>query len=395
MRILFLITIYFIFGSIFNSLQATPIIVGETLTVNSKVLNEARSILVYKPLDYQKDKKYHVIYLLDGSDHFYTTLGAVNGLVSNRQIPESIIVGIVTTNRPRDFIPNITSDVKSPKQKWMSNEFPEIGGADNFIEFIETELIPYIDKRYSTYPHRTIIGHSNGGIFALHTLFNKPRLFNNYLVISPADWWNKTELKENVKNLAGLNQLSAKLYLTIGNEGNNFFASVLDLVSSLELNKSDNISWQYKQFEEENHGTVIQPSIIVGLKSLFKDLQFSSLDFVAQHADLSVIDDYYQKLSFTYGYSVKIPMNVYSALADKQVSFGRSTQALITLETFVRMYPDAPFAHMSLGNIYMEQTQYSKAKKSFELALNLYEEEGVDGVAGYLKDMIELAESKS
>ena len=51
-----------------NGLSSSPFNIGETITWESKLLKQSRTINVYLPEGYQKsEKKYPVIYLLDGS----------------------------------------------------------------------------------------------------------------------------------------------------------------------------------------------------------------------------------------------------------------------------------------------------------------------------------------
>ena len=94
-------------------------------------------------------------------------------------MPELIIVGILLSDRRKDLTPTVTRDA------------PTItGGADRFGEFIATELIPEFERRYQTQPYRLIAGHSLGGLFVLDMLFVRPELFDVWIVVSPATWWD-------------------------------------------------------------------------------------------------------------------------------------------------------------------------------------------------------------
>ncbi|GLR83549.1 esterase [Bradyrhizobium iriomotense] len=64
------------------------------------------------------------------------------------------------------------------------------GGADEFLAFIEEQLKPEIARRTSVdVTRQAIFGHSFGGLFVLHALFNRPDAFANWIAISPAIWW--------------------------------------------------------------------------------------------------------------------------------------------------------------------------------------------------------------
>ncbi len=72
-----------------------------------------------------------------------------------------------------DFLPDSSSNA------------PTGGGADNFVRFFKTELIPYINKNYKVEPFKVLIGHSYGGVFAMHALISDPELFDAYIAIDP------------------------------------------------------------------------------------------------------------------------------------------------------------------------------------------------------------------
>ena len=62
-------------------------------------------------------------------------------------------------------------------------------GRPNFLAFIETELIPFINANYWSDPGNQIIGGaSGGGFFVLYALLQKPGLFRGIVSGSPGHW---------------------------------------------------------------------------------------------------------------------------------------------------------------------------------------------------------------
>src|SRR3712207_3662198 len=110
-------------------------------------------------------------------------------------MPEMIVVGISNTDRTRDLTP--TRVARLPDNP--NAGFPTSGGADKFLKFIETELIPMVESKYRTQPYRALAGHSLGGLFAVHTLVTKPELFNSYIAVSPSLQWDNYEEIDRVK----------------------------------------------------------------------------------------------------------------------------------------------------------------------------------------------------
>jgi predicted alpha/beta superfamily hydrolase len=106
------------------------------------------------------------------------------------------------------------------------------GGGPKFRDFLERELIPWVDREYRTVPgDRTLVGHSYGGLFSSWVLVTKPELFQRYVVVSPSLWYDDhlvSGLEE--RYAASHRRLSARVYLCVGSrEGDH-----RDMVGDLE-----------------------------------------------------------------------------------------------------------------------------------------------------------------
>jgi uncharacterized protein len=81
--------------------QAAPLAVGETFTIDSKILGETRRINVYVPPGYaeSKDVRLPVLYMPDGgmAEDFLHIAGLVQVSVGNRTMRSFLLVGIENT----------------------------------------------------------------------------------------------------------------------------------------------------------------------------------------------------------------------------------------------------------------------------------------------------------
>lgn len=378
-----------------ESINESEIAIGKSVFFKSEILKEQRKLLIYTPSDYRADKKYQVIYVLDGEFHFIPTVGIVNALVSTGLMPDSIVVAIKTSIRVRDYLPSIVDKPLSSQQKWIQSKFPRFGQANNFIQFIEKELIPFIDKNYSALPNRTLIGHSNAGVFALHTLLTAPSLFTNHLIISPAPWWGDDEINSLFSQLKQRDEKVANnIFLTVATEGNSYYSHASRITANLASSAPKNLHWTFEHLENKTHETTILPSIYKGLSTLYHDFYFKDLEITAKYGQVSSVIDYYENLSNKYKFDVPIPASVLAELANLQLANNREKQAFSTLAFFIKSYPDLPYAHQNLAQGYMRTAQYLLAKKSFEKALLMASKQIDDyTVIDYLKDMIETADS--
>jgi len=146
-----------LFGSIHTSIaqeSTKQIIIGDSVSLNSDILNEKREIMIYRPKGYdQENKKYPVLYLLDAEYQFHYVTGVTAFLSEIGHIPEMIVVGITNTDRNRDLTPE-------PGEA-QRKRFPTSGGADLFLKFLDQELIPHIESRYRVVAQNTVLDNQN------------------------------------------------------------------------------------------------------------------------------------------------------------------------------------------------------------------------------------------
>ncbi|MFT3911639.1 MAG: alpha/beta hydrolase-fold protein [Ferruginibacter sp.] len=194
-------------------------IIGSVYTIQSKVLNEERTLNIYLPQNYNANDslKYPVIYLLDGSadEDFIHIVGLVqfNSFEWVNLLPHSIVVGIGNVDRKRDF--TFPSTVEAEKKA-----FPTSGHADQFIQFIEKELQPCINANFKTNHSKTIIAESLGGLLATQILLTKSNLFNRYIIISPSLWWNNGSLlRQDIQSAGIAANKPIDVYIGVGKEG--------------------------------------------------------------------------------------------------------------------------------------------------------------------------------
>src|SRR6266851_4613907 len=173
---------------------ADTIACGDRSTLRSKILGEDRTVFVSVPVSYTRStQRYPVLYLTDAQFEFDQSRSSAAFLARNLFIPEVIVVGVVNNDRTSDFY----ATQADFKVNGRTIPFPNSGHADQFLEFIEKELIPWVESTYRTVPLRILAGHSAGGYFALHAMRAKPGLFQAIIVASPwLAWDDARELKQ-------------------------------------------------------------------------------------------------------------------------------------------------------------------------------------------------------
>lgn len=164
-----------------------------------------------------------MLYLTDAQWQFAQTRTTVEFLARNGIIPEIIVVEVTNPDRTHDLYAT-RADFK---QGGRTIPFPNSGNADQFLGFIQKELIPWMENGYLTSGLRILAGHSAGGNFALHAMRTKPDLFQAIVVASPwIAWDDDRELKELLPFIASRKVEVRNLLLSYADEGGEMKADV-------------------------------------------------------------------------------------------------------------------------------------------------------------------------
>lgn len=240
-----------------------------SIILHSNILNEDRAILVSLPDSYndptKTDQEYPIIILLDGYVHFKTTSATVHFMASrtnrNYLMPETIVVAIENVDRERDF--TIT--------KLHTKRANTMGGGQKFLDFIEKELIPHVDTHYRTAPHRTLIGHSLGGLLTLNAYLDPNSLFDAYLVVDPSIWWEESNMDAKVTSMTPTST-HKKMYWATANQGEANYEKNKKrhdrFVALLQARWGTELHVKQDYFGQEDHRSVPLPALYEGLKYL-------------------------------------------------------------------------------------------------------------------------------
>jgi predicted alpha/beta superfamily hydrolase len=212
---------------------------------------------------YSSDKRYPVLYVLDGDVAFGMAASIARYLQIGENIPELIIVGIgyggldksAGEKRRRDYRPTPT------------------GGAQYFLKFLEEELLPFIDNNYRTVPEeRALNGYSIGGLFSLYTLFTKPEIFNRYIIGSPSLTWDNYSIFEYEENSSEkIGEKKIELFISAGSEESDekYFGPIDKLVTQIQERNYAGVTLEAKVFEGSTHLMGPPESLTHGLLFVF------------------------------------------------------------------------------------------------------------------------------
>lgn len=263
----FILLTHLLFGQeLPEKLSETDFSLGKTITIKSNILEETRALNIYLPSSYSTEslKTYPVIYLLDGSrnEDFIHVSGIVQfGSFSwINMVPESIVVGIENIDRQRDF-------TYPSKNKLDQKEFPSSGQSEKFISFLEQELQPYIDATFRTTTMKTIIGQSLGGLLATEILFEKPYLFDNFIIVSPSLWWDDEKLLDRQPKPFDSKK---SIFIAVGKEGEVMERTAKELFDLLKKNRKQHTSLFFDFLDDKTHGDSLHLGVYHAFEKIFK-----------------------------------------------------------------------------------------------------------------------------
>lgn len=244
----------------------------EQWAMPSRAENRKYQIMVAKPVEPPPLSGYPVIYLLDANSVFGTMVEAVRlqcGQPEKTGVVPAVVVGIgyqtegpFAPDRYYDLTPAPTTEYR---QRPDGTALPEQGGAAAFLQFIEEELKPEIEREFKIDSERqAIFGHSLGGLFVLYALFAKPGSFRCYIAGSPSIHWNKQFLLEAERQFASRLErepIHVEILLGAGELEKRHIARNYDnakeLSERLSTLSSRGVKVEFKEFEGEGHVSVL------------------------------------------------------------------------------------------------------------------------------------------
>jgi uncharacterized protein len=222
------------------------------------------NIKVGLPANYNPSgEKYAAVYVLDGEENFAFVANKCKE-ISEKYAAKNVLVVSIGYGKDRsiDYTPTKVSSIT--------------GGGEQFLHFIETQLIPKIEQDYgadTTRGSRVILGHSYGGLFGAYAFSINNKLFGNYILLSPSLWFDNLVCLQQEKDNRAFNKNRKQLvFMGLGEAENNgrmqapfeaFYKTLHDNYTNIKLAK--NLEPNLDHVGSKN------PNIVKGLNYYFQN----------------------------------------------------------------------------------------------------------------------------
>lgn len=302
-----------------------------------------------------------------------------------------IVVGIPSTNRRRDLTPyRVEAD-----PPFFDNEGGKpTGGGENFVSFMQNELIPHIDSLYPTQPYKILIGHSFGGLAAMNILANHTSLFNSFICIDPSMWWDHLRFLEATKKALTQDRLLGKsLYVSLSGRINGdidtgevrkdtlsdmgiHFRGILELNDFLEGQLQNGLRYGFKFYKNDNHMSLPFITEHDGLRFIFKDYLFTLSNKEESDSTFNLAEklkNHFQKVSKMLGYTMVPPLDMVSQYGNSFIGEKQYYKARQLFKLNMENYPNNYIVYNSYGDYLVAIGDKTQAAEYFQKALLIKE----------------------
>jgi uncharacterized protein len=273
------------------------------IRMHGKELPWEHEIQVALPAGYdQGDKRYPVLWLMDGNPLFGEAVRAVRRLTTH--VPQMIIVGVgippeaigeFQTRRGYEFGPfddwkqtNAPGREVFMKAGQALDQFTRktgigaaerSGGAKHFLSFIVDEVRPALSKQYRMADVHILFGHSGGGTFCTYALLARTEAFQKYICSSAALYGGNEHFFELESRYAHTHDdLQADVFFGAGEAeilqpaiaGFGLVSSTVRMAEVLNERKYPSLKLSMRIFPGEDHTSTLPMSLGWGLRTVWK-----------------------------------------------------------------------------------------------------------------------------
>ncbi len=345
------------------------------LTANAQVkveifesfkLQERRDVKYYFPEDYDEEKKYPLIVVLDGEYLFDQVVANSKFYSKFHGMPESIVVGIEQSeNEIRLDDCAFEPDSGLPTEK-----------GKQFFEFLGMEIIPYLDLNYSTAPFKMIVGYDITANFMNYWLFKENSLFNAYVNISPD---LAPEMENRVPARLGAFDKQIFYNLIVESERSKNTDRIKQMNQAIKAIDKESLHYYFDEYSGADHISIATYGIgkafdnIFGMFKPISPKEYKTKMLTSEEPVFDYLTNKYKTIEDLFGFKREVNLNdlmaVYAGIRKKE-----DFDSLKPLSDLCkREFPASMLGFYFEGEYYEQMGEPKKALRTFEKAFGMEE----------------------
>lgn len=353
-----------------NYAQEQNIVLGVKNVIKSNILNTEKEVQVFLPKSYQSNsKKYPVLYILNGERWFFNGVNLEKTFSELELTPEFIVVGVNT------------NAIENPRERYAF--FTQ--GSQKLLDFIENELITYIEKKYRVSEERMVFGWEYAGGFVIETLFRKPALFNAYFSASPFPLAGQ-RLKFIDQQITAQPNINSFLYFANSINEGQVKDEAEQLNSLLKEKAPKSLQWihqnlDYEQLTGVGHLTTVFGTMYNSLRAYYHNyphLEFSNLEGFKNAGGLDYVKRYYEVRANKYKVTNAISVDGMFSLVRMAMQENDFSTFDVLMTDFIKsdfIENVSPRRSVGYAQFYMKNNGFEGARSIYEILANLNPDE--------------------
>ena len=329
-------------------------------------LQERREVRYYIPEDYDAEKKYPLVLVLDAEYLFDQVVANAKFYSTFHGMPQMIIAGV---NQSEASIR--LDDCAWEEENGLPNE-----KAKKFFEFLGMELIPFLDLNYSTAPFRMVVGYDITANFQNYWLFKEKSFFNAYVNISPT---LAPEMESRVPSRLAAFDKQMFYQLILEGEKNKYTARIKEMDKGIKAIQKESLRYYFDTYEDADHISIATYGIgkafdnIFGMFKPISPKEYKTQILPSEGPVFQYLTDKYKDIEELFGFTKSVDLNdimaIYAGTRKKE-----DFESLKPLaELCKREFPGTMLGFYFEGEYYEQLGEPKKALKTFEKSFGMDE----------------------
>lgn len=329
-------------------------------------LQERRDVQYYIPEDYDAEKKYPLVLVLDGEHLFDQVVANAKFYSKFHGMPQMIVAGINQNEngiRFEDCAWEPESGLPSEKSK-------------KFFEFLGMELIPYLDLNYSTAPFKMIVGYDISANFQNYWLFKERSLFNAYINISPT---LAPDMETRVPARLGAFDKQIFYQLILEGEKNKNTPRIMEMDKAIKAIDKESLHYYFDTYDGADHISIATYGIgkafdnIFGMFKPISPKEYKTQILTSEEPVFQYLTAKYKGIEDLFGFTKTVELNdvmaIYAGVRKKE-----DYDSLKQLSALCKQeFPGTMLGFYFEGEYYEQMGEPKKALKTFEKSFGMDE----------------------